>query len=196
MVFRVWYFIIYASHAQVWKDALATKQKLPYMRHHLGGEVIHDMAFAPYEDVLGVGHAGGFASMLVPGAGEPNFDAFEANPFASKKQKREMEIHQLLEKIPASAITLDPDTVGKVDKAPKEVREAEKRKELEANEAKPQDKERKKKGKSSAIRKAMRRDGNIWDKRKVRASDTITTSVNSFSSIFKRRRSARRRRSM
>ena len=41
--------------------------------------------FAPYEDVLGLVHDNGYSSILVPGAGVANFDAFESNPFESDK---------------------------------------------------------------------------------------------------------------
>jgi U3 small nucleolar RNA-associated protein 7 len=81
----------------------------------LGG--ITKLRFCPYEDVLGVGCAGGISSLLVPGAGEPNFDSFVANPFASSRERQEQEVVQLLDKLQPDTIMLDPEAVGKVGRS-------------------------------------------------------------------------------
>lgn len=73
------------------------------------------LRFCPYEDVLGVAHAQGFSSLVVPGAGEPTFDTTEADPFESKTRRREREVHNLLDKIQPEMITLDPDVLGQLD---------------------------------------------------------------------------------
>lgn len=84
----------------------------PHVRHNLG-KVVEDIYFCNYEDVLGVGHLGGFTSLLVPGSGEPNFDSHEANPFMSKTQQREMEVRMLLDKLSHKMICLDPTELAR-----------------------------------------------------------------------------------
>lgn len=72
--------------------------KTPYLVHNCEG-TITDLQFCPYEDVLGVGHTNGFISLLIPGAGQANFDSLRANPFESKQQRKEREIRMLLDKV-------------------------------------------------------------------------------------------------
>jgi len=72
--------------------------------------------FRPYEDVLCAGHSYGLSTIIVPGAGEPNFDSFEANPFMNPKQRQEAEVQTLLQKLSPDMIALDASFVGTVDK--------------------------------------------------------------------------------
>ena len=106
--------VAYGPHVQVWKDLHLVKQESPYMSHLIAGARIESCRFAPFEDVLGLGHTAGVSSILVPGSGEPNYDAYEANPYETAKQRREAEVKQLLEKIPAELITLNPDDIVRV----------------------------------------------------------------------------------
>lgn len=125
----------------LWKDALGSKVASPYMRVDFSTSQIPAgtgnsgtgaastgargstagvwrAAFRPYDDVLAVGHSGGVSLSLVPGSGEPNYDSYVADPYASLRQRREGEVRALLDKLPAESIVLDPTTIGRVAREP------------------------------------------------------------------------------
>ncbi|XP_066911448.1 uncharacterized protein [Clytia hemisphaerica] len=147
----------FGSNVYVFKDAFRTRQNLPYMRHIVNGKAdITDIEFCPYEDVLGVGHSNGFTSLLIPGAGEANFDGLEVNPYESRKQKAETEVKMLLEKIQPEMISLDPSDIQKVDTASTIMKQEEKDENMEDVAFQPK---HKKKGRSSSGKALQRKKG-------------------------------------
>lgn len=162
----------YTRRVQVWKDALEYKANAPYLNHEVKQGLLHDLSFRPYEDVLGIGHQGGISTMLVPGAGEPNYDSYVANPYQTKKQRQEAEVHQLLDKLQPDMIVLDPDTVGQVVKEPAEVQKQRQMEAEEANRARNKarqeksDKKSKMKGKNKPTRRQRKKQQNIIEERK------------------------------
>ncbi|CAI4458087.1 BAF_collapsed_G0015510.mRNA.1.CDS.1 [Saccharomyces cerevisiae] len=124
-------------HVTLWKDALKLSgdskpcfgsmggnphRNTPYMSHLFAGNKVENLGFVPFEDLLGVGHQTGITNLIVPGAGEANYDALELNPFETKKQRQEQEVRTLLNKLPADTITLDPNSIGSVDKRSSTIR--------------------------------------------------------------------------
>lgn len=73
-----------------------------YLTHPQPAKPHASLAFCPFQDILAVGHASGISCILVPGAGEPNFDSSEADPFEGSKARREREVKSLLDKVPFS----------------------------------------------------------------------------------------------
>merc|ERR1712126_170623 len=68
--------IVGGDIVEFYKDVCTKNPEHPYMKHKVQRKIT-DIHFAPFEDVVGIGHAGGFSSILVPGCGEPNFEALE-----------------------------------------------------------------------------------------------------------------------
>eukprot|EP00038_Savillea_parva_P028332 m.64414 g.64414 ORF g.64414 m.64414 type:complete len:552 (+) comp8223_c0_seq1:251-1906(+) len=108
----------FGPHVQIWQNPFASKQEAPYLTHMMPKARVKQCRFAQFEDVLGIGHSLGYSSILVPGSGEPNYDALEANPFQTSKQRREAEVKGLLEKIQPELITLNPTEILTVKRVP------------------------------------------------------------------------------
>ncbi len=54
------------NEVQIYKDVCTKPLEFPYLTHKVW-KPITDIHFVPYEDVMGIGHAAGFSSILVPG---------------------------------------------------------------------------------------------------------------------------------
>eukprot|EP00672_Neobodo_designis_P017623 CAMPEP_0174835126 /NCGR_PEP_ID=MMETSP1114-20130205/5247_1 /TAXON_ID=312471 /ORGANISM="Neobodo designis, Strain CCAP 1951/1" /LENGTH=616 /DNA_ID=CAMNT_0016069071 /DNA_START=40 /DNA_END=1890 /DNA_ORIENTATION=- len=99
---------------QFWKDLFTTSRpRGPYMKHSIGyGNIVNNVQFCPYEDVLGVGHSKGFSTVLIPGAGDPNPDFFRANPFETEDHRKGRVVEGLLDKLPPETISMDLQIAG------------------------------------------------------------------------------------
>jgi WD40 repeat protein len=99
---------------QFWKDLFTTSRpRGPYMKHSIGyGNIVNNVQFCPYEDVLGVGHSKGFSTVLIPGAGDANPDFFRANPFETETHRKGRVVSGLLDKLPAETISMDLQIAG------------------------------------------------------------------------------------
>jgi len=144
---------------QMWKNCWNEKQTKPYMQHFVKSQTIESTRFCPYEDFLGIGHSAGFASVVVPGCGEPNFDSFSANPFQTLKQRREGEVHALLDKIQPEMIQLDPTAIGTLNTQATDSNE-DTNKYLE----KSKKQKNKMRGKNTASKRVNIKQQNVWDK--------------------------------
>lgn len=166
----------WGTQVSVWRglfDAAQADQgkvKSPYMAWGGDGQRIENLRWCPYEDVLGVAHDKGFASILVPGAGEPNFDALEVNPYENTKQRQEAEVRALLNKLQPEMISLDANFVGKLDTISDQKNREEK--DLDRRPEDPIEKLKNRgRGRNSALRKYLRKKGrrNVIDEKRVKA---------------------------
>ena len=104
-----------------------------FLGHRITDTFIENLSFAPFDDVLGVGHNTGFESLIIPGAGEPNIDSYEDNPISTGKQRGNTVVARLLEKLEPATISLNESLLGSVVPDRGGYSETLKRLEFEAN---------------------------------------------------------------
>lgn len=168
----------WGPHVTIWKDMFKKKQNSPYVNHLLPGNKVEKADFVPFEDILGVGHGKGVSSLIVPGAGEANYDALEVNPYETAKQRQEQEVRALINKLPSDSISLDPNDIGTVDKRASTIRI----KPADATETTQAEQDVNSKmavrpdvkGKNSALRRHLRKKRqNVIDERKLRLEKVL-----------------------
>ncbi|KAH7359948.1 NUC141 domain-containing protein [Pyrenochaeta sp. MPI-SDFR-AT-0127] len=175
----------FGTQASIYKSDIFTRSpedvqeaRTPYMSWGGDGLSIGRVRFCPFEDVLGISHDKGFSSIIVPGSGEPNPDTMEAgtNPFETNRQRRETEVHALLEKLQPDMIALNPNFVGNLDLASDEQRRQEYKADRGEKEEDKIDRLKKRgRGRNSALRRFLRKSGskNVIDEEKDRARDAL-----------------------
>ncbi|TQW00006.1 hypothetical protein V2A60_005419 [Cordyceps javanica] len=168
----------WGTKTTIWKGlfdsnaAVQQKVQSPYMAWGGEGRRVERVQWCPYEDVLGLGHDQGFSSIIVPGAGEANFDALEVNPFETKKQRQETEVKGLLNKLAPEMIALDPNFVGQLDLRSDAQRKADRDLDAPATDIAEEIRNRAR-GKNGALKKYLRkqRKKNIIDEKRMRIDE-------------------------
>ncbi|KAI9760008.1 MAG: hypothetical protein M4579_001947 [Chaenotheca gracillima] len=153
----------------------------PYMSWGGEGQQLERVRWCPFEDTLGVSHAQGFSSIIVPGAGEANFDALELNPYENTKQRQEAEVKALLNKLQPEMISLQPDYVGNLDLKTAQERKQEKDADAKLNGTSTDSKavaapeKNRGRGRNSSVRKFLRKKGgkNIIDEKRLRLEEAV-----------------------
>lgn len=90
---------IYENQTFTSNSGSKSSQPGPYLSNGFPKSSPMNLAWCPFEDILGVANGNGFSSLIVPGAGEPRFDSLELDPFENKKARREREVRGLLDKV-------------------------------------------------------------------------------------------------
>ncbi|KAG7138336.1 U3 small nucleolar RNA-associated protein 7 like [Verticillium longisporum] len=168
----------WGTQTTVWKGLFSkhapTQEKVqsPYMTWGGEGKRVERVRWCPFEDTLGMGHDEGFSSIIVPGAGEANFDALEVNPFETAKQRQEAEVKGLLNKLQPEMIALDPNFIGNLDLRSDKQRRADK--DLDAKPENVEEEIRNRaRGKNGALKKYLRkqRKKNIIDEKRMKVDE-------------------------
>ncbi len=161
-------------HVQVWKDVWRTKAKSPYMYECYEGNIVNSIRYQPFEDLMCVGLQNRVCNMIIPSAGESNFDTFEANPFETKKQRQERTVRSLMEKLQPDMITLDTRAFNVM--AAEDLKSS-----MEGKMQAAKDKltpkinltRHRAKGRNSSTKKAMRKKKNIVDKQTLEYRESV-----------------------
>lgn len=106
-----------------------------YMKHNVPSP-ISSLEFCNHEDILSIGHENGISSIVVPGSGDPAYDTGEVSPFMSKRERQDLEVKKLLDKIPADMISIKP-VLGTFEATNKNKMPREPKRYFEAEENKP-----------------------------------------------------------
>lgn len=168
----------WGTQTTIWKGlfdknkAVQEKVPSPYMAWGGEGKRVERVQWCPYEDVLGLGHDEGFSSIIVPGAGEANYDALEVNPYETAKQRQETEVKGLLNKLQPEMIALDPNFIGSLDLRSNKQRKAEKDLDAAAPDI-AEDIKNRAKGRNGALKKYLRkqRKKNVIDEKRLRVDE-------------------------
>lgn len=137
---------------------------------------IKSIKFRPLEDVLCIGSTHGVHTIVVPGAGEANYDSFEANPFINTKQRREQEVQGLLNKLHYDTIGLDSSFVGKLDTNQVELRKEHQEIFEEANRKKVESDKKNKhraRGRNKISAKLKRKQKNVIDAGSLKLKEAL-----------------------